>query len=384
MIIAHMMEQTDAELGARLRGHRERAGLSQEQLGREIGLDRSAVNRVESGARRLTALELADVARVLDVRMTTFFEDPAPALVAHRSSQGLDTSESQIDGELAKIAVDVEFLQSLGSPTLSFEKDDELQAARLSSPESNNDVEKLARKARALLGVQALAPISNLTEAVAALGLLAFSKDIGPDTADAGTILLRNGGVSLVNSNMKVGRRRLALAHELGHYLLADEYTIDWRIDGHSSNTPVEARLDRFARSLLLPGEALASKWNEYDGVDDPRVAAVRTASYFRVDMATLARRLQEQGLIDGDAAARVRLARTSRTDIIDFNLNLPVEELFGTSVPRPYSLAILALVRDERISRERALELFKGTMSEADLPEVRIRRPEKIWDFVS
>jgi Zn-dependent peptidase ImmA (M78 family)/transcriptional regulator with XRE-family HTH domain len=384
VIIAHMMEQTDSELGARLRGHRERAGLSQEQLGREIGLDRSAVNRVESGARRLTALELADVARVLDVRMTTFFEDPAPALVAHRSSQGLDTSESQIDGELAKIAVDVEFLQSLGSPFLNFAKIDELQAVRLSVPESNSDVEKLAKKARNLLGFQAAAPILNLTDAVAALGLLAFSKDIGPDTADAGTILLRHGGVSLVNSHMKVGRRRLALAHELGHYLFADDYTIDWRVDGHSSDTPVEARLDRFARSLLLPEGALASKWEEYDGLNDPRVAAVRTASHFRVDMATLARRLQEQDLIDRDVAARVRLARTLRTDIIEFNLNLPIEELSETSVPRPYSLAILALVRNERISRERALELFKGTISEADLPEVRIRRPEKIWDFVS
>ena len=72
-------------------------------------------------------------------------------------------------------------------------------------------------------------PIRRLTDAVSGIGLLAFSRDVGKDTADAGTILLRRGGVSLINSHMKVGRRRLALAHELGHYLVADDYTVDGR-----------------------------------------------------------------------------------------------------------------------------------------------------------
>ena len=66
---------------------------------------------------------------------------------------------------------------------------------------------------------------------------------------------MREGGVCLVNSHNKVGRRRLALAHELGHYLLQDEYTVDWRVtDG---GVGLESRLDRFARALLLPAQGL-------------------------------------------------------------------------------------------------------------------------------
>jgi hypothetical protein len=65
-------------------------------------------------------------------------------------------------------------------------------------------------------------------------------------------------------------------------------------------------------------------------------------------------------------------------------NLYVPLEELQGTTVPRPFSLAVLRLVRDERISRERALDLLQGTFDEADLPNIRERRPDEVWDFVS
>jgi hypothetical protein len=64
--------------------------------------------------------------------------------------------------------------------------------------------------------------------------------------------------------------------------------------------------------------------------------------------------------------------------------LLVPLEELTGTTVPRPFARAVLCLVRDERISRERALDLLQGTFSEADLPPVRERRPDEIWEFVA
>jgi len=105
--------------------------------------------------------------------------------------------------------------------------------------------------------------------------------------ADAGTILLRQGGVCLINSHNKVGRRRLALAHELGHYLIADDYTIDWRVaDQHASD--IEARLDRFGRVLLLPETGVRSSWARAFETHDLREAAVLVASDYRVDMATL------------------------------------------------------------------------------------------------
>jgi Zn-dependent peptidase ImmA (M78 family)/transcriptional regulator with XRE-family HTH domain len=372
-------------LGERIREARKRAGVSQDELGRAIGLDRTVVNKIEAGVRKVSALELSDIAAEIGVRMSTFFEDPVPALVSHRSSQGLDTTDSQIDALLAKLADEVRFVASLGGEELGLAAARAVDQAGVVPPSTNAEAEALAEQARTLMGLGAEDPIRQLTDSVAGIGLLAFSRDIGKDTADAGTILLSRGGVALVNSQMKVGRRRLALAHELGHYLIADEYTVDWRVADHSNRTlATESHLDRFARALLLPSVALTQKWRDAVERFGERGAAILLASEFRVDMATLATRLTETGLVDGETTALVRSCRTTKADIIELNLYAPLEELAGTTVPRSFSLAVLRLVRDERISRERALDLLQGTFEEADLPNIRERRPDEIWNFVS
>ncbi|WP_434970455.1 helix-turn-helix domain-containing protein [Microbacterium sp. bgisy207] len=380
-----MVASAEVDLGNRIRDLRKRASLSQEDLATAVRLDRTVVNKIESGVRKVTALELSEIAVALGVRMTSFFEDPTPALVSHRSSQGLDTVDSKIDALLAAAAGDVEFLQQLGVPELAFDAVAEIESASIGHPQTNSEADDLAARARKLMGLDDEGPIKVLTAAVERLGLLAFTRDIGSDTADAGTVILRHGGVCLVNSHTKVGRRRLALAHELGHYLVADDYTVDWRIDNHSAQSvPLESRLDRFARALLLPAAPTVALWRKYLQHVDERAAAVRIASAYRVDMATLSRRLRELGEVDSEVSTLIRLARTTQADILEFDLHLPLEELASTSVPRAFALAVLRLVRDERISRERALDLLRGTFEESDLPAVRERRADEIWNFVA
>ncbi|WP_444664471.1 helix-turn-helix domain-containing protein [Cellulomonas sp. CW35] len=370
-------------LGERIREARKRADLSQDDVAHMVGIDRTAVNKIEAGSRRVTALELADIATALGVRMTSFFTEPIPALVAHRSSQGLDTSDSQIDALLARITDDVEFVAGLDSSEIGLDAGAAAIPDDFAQPTTNAEADTLAARARRLLGLTADEPVRDLSASVATLGLLAFSRDIGKDTADAGTVLLRRGGVSLVNSHMKVGRRRLALAHELGHYLVGDDYTIDWRVARSDDAVPTEARLDRFARALLLPAASLTT-WSTSVDEQGLRAAAIHIASSYRVDMATLAARLRELSLADGDAIAAVREIRTTRADIVEMNLHVPLEELAGTTVPGPYARAVVRLVRDERISRERGLELLHGTFDESDLPQPRTRRSDEIWSFVS
>ncbi|WP_327042825.1 XRE family transcriptional regulator [Micromonospora ureilytica] len=380
------MADIDAQtLGERIRDARKRADLSQEDLGLAIGLERTVVNKIETGVRRVTALELADIAAAIGVGMSTFFEEPVPALVAHRSSQGLDTADSQIDSLLAKFASEVEFVASLGVDELGLDAADAVSKADITQPSTNAEAEALAVKARYLMALSEEEPIHQLSDSVASIGLLTFSRDVGKDTADAGMVLLPRGGVSLVNSHMKVGRRRLSLAHELGHYLIADAYTVDWRVADYADNSvPMESRLDRFARALLLPKAAVTQQWNEKVAKSGERDAAILLASRFRVDMATLATRLKELGLADSETAGSVRRFRTTQADIVEMNLHVPLEELAGRTVPRPFARAVLRLVRDERISRERALDLLQGTFDEADLPYIRERRADEIWKFVS
>jgi len=373
-----MGEVDEKMLGVRLREARERAGLSQGELGALVNLDRTAVNKIESGVRKVTALELSEIAAALSVRMSSFFAEPIPALVSHRSSQGLDTADSKIDLLLASIATDVEFLQELTPAQLALPDG---EGAPLPRPDTLSDADNLAVTARTMLGLDGAEPLNDLVDRAASIGLLAFSVNLGVDTADAGTILLRHGGVSLVNSHNKVGRRRLALAHELGHYLVADEYTVDWRVTDQQGGD-IETRLDRFARSVLLPEAGVRAAWAQYES-REVREAAVLLASEFRVDMATLARRLDELGMVDREGAALVRGVTTTRADIVEFGLYVPAD-LESTSLPVPYQKAVLQAFRDERISSERALELLHDTFAEDDLPVLRVRREDEIWKFVS
>src|SRR5699024_12278994 len=100
------------------------------------------------------------------------------------------------------------------------------------------------------------------------LGLLVFTRERDAGSADAGTVLLREGGVTRVNSSSRVGRGRLAAAHELAHFLVADEYTIDWRVGDGARN---ESLFDRFARGLLLPAEGLTTRWTAHQRSTDVR-----------------------------------------------------------------------------------------------------------------
>ena len=377
------MGEVDArELGARIRAARERAGLKQGELGQVVDLDRTAVNKIEGGLRKVTALELSEIAIALGVRMSSFFADPVPAIVSHRAAAGVQVADSNVDRHLSRLADDVEFLASLCPEELGLNNSEELRRTlpqtRLAS---TTDAEQLASNVRGLVGLDPDQPVLDIVDRAASIGLLVFSADMGPDTPDAGTILLRQGGVGLVNSHSKLGRRRLAAAHELGHYLAQDDYTVDWRIAGQSGTT--EARLDRFARAFLLPSAAIAATWASYAKAHELREAAVLAGSEFRVDMATLARRLLELSAVSEVEADAIRNVTTTQTDIVEFGLVVPLD-LSGTSLPRPFQKAVLRAFRDERISRERALELLQDTFRDDDLPSLRPRRDDEIWKFVS
>lgn len=371
-----MTEMTSADLGVRIREARERRGLNQTDLGERLQLDRTMVNKIENGTRKVSALELSQIAEALRVRMASFFADPVPAIVSHRSSQGLEVVDSQIDASLEQLVADVELVQELGALRRREDQTDQLDV-----PLTPADAEAMARRARESLELEADAPAKDLQRLFGDAGLLVFTRDLGTDTADAGTVLLRDAtGVSIVNSAQKVGRRRLAAVHEFGHFLVCDDYSIDWDVTAGGQQT--EALLDHFARAFLLPEQGLRGLWSRMmdDGL---RAAAVVTASAFRVDMATLARRLTDLDIVNGTQAGQIRQFRTTSADMIEHDLHSH-DDMAGTTQPRVFQQAVLRLVRDELISGARALELLWGTVDETDLPTPHIVADSNIWQFVS
>ncbi|HET8660639.1 MAG TPA: XRE family transcriptional regulator [Micromonosporaceae bacterium] len=370
------MALVDGEtIGRRVADARARAHLTQADLARAVGLERSALAKIEVGARRVSALELARIAEQTGEAFEWFVTDPPLPIISYRSGTGSATTSS-IDRFVEQVARNVELLQSLRQLGV-------VELEPLRAPENLAQAVRLAATARDMLGLDPVGPIADLVNPIAAFGLFAFSEDLGADAPDAATTLLERGGVSVINSSRAVGRRRLALAHELGHYLLADEYTVDWRVGAWTDAQRTEWLIDAFARALLLPAEPLSQEWVELNARESVRVAAVRIASEYRVDMSTLAARLADLNLADSDDLSTVRATTTTRADIIEHDL-VVTHDLAGTTLPRRYEKAVLAAYRSEQISADRAIDLLHGTVNEAGLPALPPVNESEIWKFVS
>ena len=69
-----MKHPVDAHVGQRIRHRRWLLGLTQQQLGDAIGIKFQQVQKYETGMNRVSASRLWDIARVLDVDVSFFFE----------------------------------------------------------------------------------------------------------------------------------------------------------------------------------------------------------------------------------------------------------------------------------------------------------------------
>ena len=78
-------DPVDISVGGRLRQRRTLLGMSQEKLGRAVGLTFQQIQKYERGANRIGASRLLQLSRVLAVPIAYFFED-VPA-VKNRSPQ---------------------------------------------------------------------------------------------------------------------------------------------------------------------------------------------------------------------------------------------------------------------------------------------------------
>jgi len=72
----------DGHVGARMRLRRTLMGMSQERLGEALGLTFQQVQKYERGVNRVSASRLYDLARVLDVPISFFFDDMPNAVTA--------------------------------------------------------------------------------------------------------------------------------------------------------------------------------------------------------------------------------------------------------------------------------------------------------------
>ncbi|MEQ8450011.1 MAG: helix-turn-helix transcriptional regulator [Nitratireductor sp.] len=99
-----MAHPVDKAVGARVRELRIRAGVSQVELGRALGVSFQQIQKYEKGSNRMGASRLVQVSNALGVTVETLFDGVAGVEGASPGHAALDKEASKIARDWSRIA----------------------------------------------------------------------------------------------------------------------------------------------------------------------------------------------------------------------------------------------------------------------------------------
>lgn len=347
-------------LGRRLAQARDDAGLTQEHLARTVALDRTAISRLEKGERNLNAAELVKIAGTLGLPLSYFVGESVPAVISRRrDATPPHTTTHTLDVHLERLAVDA---QELVSAQLL-----ELPQGRLtgaSTPRDHTAAERLAQRLRRHLNLQS-GPIEDLGGVCEQLGLLVHVAPLGAAGPDGGCVEVESPtvfGVSVLNGDAPHGRRRMTLAHELGHWVTGDAY------DARGSSD--ERMLNSFAIHFLAPRAGVYTVWDAQ--TDWPvRDRALAVGATFRLSWTAVLGQLRNLRLINQHELRTLEQQEPKRGDYLRRGLSW-AEELQAPYLSPAFVTGCLMGFAARRLTTARTLELLRGTVLLDDLPQQR------------
>jgi Zn-dependent peptidase ImmA (M78 family)/transcriptional regulator with XRE-family HTH domain len=253
------MTTEQLNLAARIKAARINAGLTQDDVGRELELNRTAIVQLESGKRTVSTLELAGLASLFGIPIASFFEtnpatnndDALVMLFRAALVEGHDLPWQQDVSrviEICRAGVELEQLLNqpphMGPPSYDYSTPQSV----LEAIDQGNRVAEQERM-RLSLGNN---PIPDMSDLINGQNIWASGVNL-PD--DMSGLFLQHRTIGLfvlVNYAHPRARKRFSYAHEYAHALL----------DRHQSATVsriadrkklTEVRANAFAASFLLP-----------------------------------------------------------------------------------------------------------------------------------
>jgi len=353
-------------LAKKLRGARERLGLTQAEVARALGVVRELISLWESGKRVPGLAHIRDLARLYGVEEESLLDEgPLRFLEAEGFHlRGAPDSNLELRRWLDFLDAWAEFLKDLGEepkplrrPPKALDKGGQYTDRR--------SVAQLAEQVRAHydLGLDALPDLYTFLDELRAL---VYRAPLGPLARSKISGAFYNhpklGWSILVNVDTTPGRQAFTLAHEFAHALY--HYRTPGIVSRSDEKPPMERFADAWAAHFLVPGKAIRQQLKRLSGEARVRDAfqAMWLARYFRVSYNTMLIRLRTERLIDQFLYEEWRFYSVS--DLAQ-RLGLPVEEYKvpeakaqGWDLER-YPLSVLEKVR-------RAIEGGRASVAEA------------------
>jgi len=190
----------------------------------------------------------------------------------------------------------------------------------------------VARYTRKLLKLDDREPVKNINELLESNGVIIY-EIIANEKFDGVSFFTPNGyPIIIVNKSSSNDRKRLTIAHELGHILLHHSYVSEFR--------DKEKEAYEFAGEFLMPGSIVK------ESLRNLRLSDLGPAkSYWLTSMASIIVRARNLGSIDNDRY-RYLLIEMSRSG---YNrnepINVPIDE------PRLFSNSLSSFLKDLQYS---------------------------------
>lgn len=351
-------------VGERVRQSRAAAGLSQQQLAARGGLERSMISKLESGDRRIDAIELTRLARVLDVPLNHFLHQ-APEVVSRRATAVLDTGdvgETQANRNayrtevlLAEWLRDVRQLTASG--TLAH-----LPLLRYPSEVTGSaDARAAALWLRGRLGI-GQRPVESVADACEKAGQFIA---VIPIPSDGAALVDGDTAVAVIDLAQEPGWRRSTAAHELGHMVLGDEFSTDLGV--HASRDAREAVVEEFAAEFLLPHSATRGV-NDQTTEEGKREALIRLSATYRVSWSLTLHQAKHAQVLDAAQARRLKARAPTFAEFQDALGWRPQPDLDSVRVPPRYASAVMQAFKAHLVTATRAVEMLRGQISPGDL----------------
>lgn len=351
-----------SDIGERVRECRLAAGLSQDDLAKAVDLERTKIAKIESGDRRVDALELARLSAVLGVPMSHFLHR-RPQVLSRRAHLVDDTDTGaarqtyRIEATLLAWLRDVRQLVELGTlrlnPTLAYpDAVPDIDAAR--------DAALWAREALNL----GFDPIETLMTVCEQAGQLVLVTDLAGEGA---SLVDGDVAVAVVSRQPHPGRRRTTAAHELGHLVLGDEYSSDLGVA--ASRADRESLVDAFAAEFLLPTRVVAEETANVNVNGDLRDTLTRLAASYRTSWSLAVRQACRAGVVEPKQVGRWSSVAPTRAELREAVGWVPQADLEAVRVPPRYAHAVMEAWKADAITSDRAVELMHGQIVLDDLP---------------
>lgn len=354
-------------LGERIATIRKSLDLTQDHVANRVGIERTALGRIEKGERKVSAMELVDLAAALDTPLAWFVRDPLPAVVSRRSEAGpTHESTDRLDRALEMFSGDVASLVDTGVIRAVVDR------PTWQTPRSHTDCERIASQVRDYLGCNT-APLYELARAAETFGLYSCSLPLGGGGADGALVEVRHGcGAAVIDGDAKLGRRRMSLAHELGHWLFGDAYD--------AAATDAERMINSFAAYLLAPRQGVTKLWQDHL-TDSVRDRTIRVAGRYRLSWSSVILHLRNLNLITDDQYRSLEGRNPVPGEFAKLAIVRDTDELRPPSVSPGMTSAIIDAYIDRRITSARVVELLHGGLSDDELPP---QRTETAADYAS